>query len=151
MFYAVKELGAFNKKSKFWCVTDHTRLVSAGWKDFFDFNQRRIVYLVGQLERSPTTGKRHVQAYVVFKCPQSLSAVKRLLPTAHLEMARGSPIQNKEYCSKQETRIATDDGGFQFEVICRTSGWDVSPHCLFHEHYLWVNDLSYLPVRSDAN
>lgn len=143
-----KESCASAAKSKFWCITDHVRTHSAWWKDLYDFNQRRFVYMVGQLERSPTTGKRHVQAYVVFVRPQQLSAVKRLFGTAHLEISRGSPADNKAYCSKEDTRVAVDDGGFQFEVTC--NGFD---HCIFHRHYLYLNDTinSYLSVRSDAN
>lgn len=105
--------------------------------------------MVGQLERSPTTGKRHVQAYVIFVRPQQLSAVKRLFGTAHLEISRGSPQDNKTYCTKAETRVATDDGGFQFEVTC--ANWD---HCLFHNHYLYVHGTALdaiNAVRSDDN
>lgn len=104
--------------------------------------------MVGQLERSPTTGKRHVQAYVVFVRPQQLSAVKRLFSTAHLEVSRGSPQDNKTYCTKEETRVLTVDGGFQFEVVC--DRWS-DAHCIFHKHSLYMNDSNWMSVRSDAN
>lgn len=58
-------------------------------------------YAVLQLESAPTTGTPHLQGYVRFRLQKTLSAVKKLLcPSAHLEVARGDDMQNKEYCSK---------------------------------------------------
>lgn len=46
------------------------------------------------------SGTRHFQGYVCFKKQCRLSALKKLLPLAHWEIAKGSPQQNKDYCSK---------------------------------------------------
>lgn len=45
-------------------------------------------------------GTPHLQGYVVLK-PSRLSAMKKLLPRAHWEVAKGNTDQNVEYCSKQ--------------------------------------------------
>lgn len=45
-------------------------------------------------------GTPHFQGYCMFKKRYQLSALKKLLPRAHWEVAKGSPYQNFEYCSK---------------------------------------------------
>lgn len=47
-------------------------------------------------------GTPHLQGYVYFANPKGFERVVELLgnPRAHVEKARGSPIQNREYCSK---------------------------------------------------
>lgn len=42
----------------------------------------------------------HLQGYVQWQKRQRFNTVKRLLPRAHLEVARGSADSNVEYCSK---------------------------------------------------
>lgn len=45
-------------------------------------------------------GTRHFQGYVIFKKEYYLTGVKKLLPRAHWEVAKGSPEQNRKYCTK---------------------------------------------------
>jgi len=56
-------------------------------------------------------GTPHLQGYVEFTRPTRMEAVKTILGTrtAHLEIARGTPAQNKEYCNK-ENNILVDFG-----------------------------------------
>lgn len=61
-----------------------------------------IAYTCWEHEVAPETGTPHVQGYWYFKNPRTLAGVKKLLPTAHFEPARGSPEQNRAYCSKVE-------------------------------------------------
>lgn len=44
----------------------------------------------------------HLQGYIKFHKRMVFSAVKALLPRAHIEKAQGSPQQNDKYCSKQD-------------------------------------------------
>jgi len=46
-------------------------------------------------------GTEHIQAYVQFDNPRYFKAVKKMLPRAHLEIAKGTPKQNIDYCSKE--------------------------------------------------
>lgn len=47
-------------------------------------------------------GTPHLQGYLYFQAKKSLRQVKAMVgDRAHLEIARGSPEQNEEYCSKQ--------------------------------------------------
>jgi len=66
--------------------------------------------LIGVLE-IPTTytvvgrekGKEdtpHLQGYLYFKTVKSFGQIKKLLPRAHIEAAKGTPVQAAEYCKK---------------------------------------------------
>lgn len=67
-------------------------------------------YIIWQKEVGEE-GTSHLQGYVVFKKKKRLSAVKKLLPRAHLEPRRGSHVQAKQYSSKEDTRA---DGPWEF-------------------------------------
>jgi len=71
----------------------------AGDIDFSKFPA--ITYAIVGNEVAPTTGTPHQQGYVLFSTKRRLSAIQKLLPTAHLSTAKGSPSQNKAYCSKE--------------------------------------------------
>ena len=63
-------------------------------------------YLIFQTEKGDS-GTQHFQGYVYFKTRKTLVAAKRLISMrAHLEIARGTPEQNKIYCSKSAGRVA---------------------------------------------
>lgn len=58
------------------------------------------VYLVYGKEVAPTTGTPHLQGYVQFSVRKRINVVRRLFPGAHLELARGTPEQCRNYCIK---------------------------------------------------
>jgi hypothetical protein len=53
---------------------------------------------------APTTNTRHLQGYVYFKNARRFRSVSRILGSVdckpHLEVAKGSPTENREYCTK---------------------------------------------------
>lgn len=61
-------------------------------------------YLVFQLEVGEQ-GTPHYQGYVAWQQKQRLTALTALLPGAHWEVARGTPTQNRDYCTKPEGRL----------------------------------------------
>lgn len=73
-----------------------------------EYKPDAMEYMCYQRERCPTTGREHYQGYVCFSRKQRLNGAKRHLGanTAHMEISRGSPSQNREYCSKPDTAIA---------------------------------------------
>jgi len=59
------------------------------------------VYAIVAREKAATTGTPHLQGFVHFKTKKYLKALKKMIGnTAHLEVAKGSDVQNKVYCEK---------------------------------------------------
>lgn len=56
-------------------------------------------YLIVGFEKGEQ-GTPHIQGYVTMKSPTSFNSMKAKLINAHLEVAKGSAIQNRNYCSK---------------------------------------------------
>ena len=54
------------------------------------------------------SGTPHLQGYINFSSSTSFNTVKKAIPKAHIESAKGTPRQNYEYCSKQQ--ILFEDG-----------------------------------------
>lgn len=48
------------------------------------------------------SGTPHLQGYIEMETQQTLSALKKKLPKAHLEVAKGNADQNKVYCTKDK-------------------------------------------------
>lgn len=57
-------------------------------------------FLVYGHEKCPTTGREHLQGFVVFSKRVSLSACKKIDREAHWESAKGSVDDNVRYCTK---------------------------------------------------
>lgn len=64
-----------------------------------------LVYAVWQLEQG-ITGTFHYQGYLMFSKLMYRTTVARILPMAHLEVARGTPKQCRDYCTKVDTQMA---------------------------------------------
>lgn len=96
-----------NKRYRGWCGTwnNHTSEDLAMIQNCKDFD-----YVVGQ-EETGEKGTPHIQFYVYRKNPVTFRYVKKRFPKAHLEPAKGTPSDNKRYCSKEETRT-----GNRFEI-----------------------------------
>ena len=64
------------------------------------------IYAIYQLEQGEN-GTPHFQGYVMFQDKVYLQpTLKDCLPTAHWEVAKGTPVQNRAYCSKPETALS---------------------------------------------
>lgn len=85
----------------------------------FDFNQEHpeifvgdaeaVRYAVWSLEKSPKTNKLHLQMYVECATDHKLGTWKETVlccPSAHVEMAKGTRQQCRDYCCKEETHVA---------------------------------------------
>lgn len=80
-----------------WCFTvnnyseeEYTELLNG------EFNYVIIGKEVGN------NGTPHLQGYLQLKTKKRLTAMKKIHNTAHWEIARGTPEENKVYCSKQK-------------------------------------------------
>ena len=54
-------------------------------------------------EETGAGGTPHLQGILMFKNAVTFSKLKRMLPTAHIEMAK-SKMASMRYCSKEDTR-----------------------------------------------
>lgn len=64
-----------------------------------------VEYAIFQLEQG-ANATPHYQGYVILPERQRLTQMRRLFDgKAHWEIAKGTPAQNREYCSKKEGRI----------------------------------------------
>ena len=67
-------------------------------------------YMVCQRELAPTTGQTHWQGYLRCATRKRMTTIKRLLnrENAHLEIAKGTEQQCKDYCTKIASRAVDD-------------------------------------------
>lgn len=81
-------------RSRAWCFT--------AFGDISD-NLPATYWCYG-VEKCPTTGREHLQGYIYFKNARTFTATKNLLgSTTHLEPAKGTAQENRDYCSKDGT------------------------------------------------
>lgn len=70
------------------------------------FIDSTIKYAIWQKE-CPEEGTPHYQGYIEFKTLKSFTQVKGLLgETAHIELRRGTREQARDYCRKEDSRVA---------------------------------------------
>lgn len=91
------------------------------------------VYVIAGFEKGSKKQRDHIQGYVYFTNAKSLARVKKYLPRAHLEIAKGTPKQNIEYCSK-EGSVWTNGVPPLQGSICRDKLMDImnNPYDNFH-------------------
>lgn len=88
-----------------WCLTINNPDVTKYPETLENlFSKEDMEYIVAQLEEGKEKTP-HIQMYLHFQNQKAFSTVKKLFPTAHIEKARGSPEQNKVYCTKEEGRL----------------------------------------------
>lgn len=64
-------------------------------------------------------GTNHVQGFVIMKKRTKVSTMKKFLPTAHLELMRGSSEQAADYCKKDGNFM--EHGVFELIQPCRSN------------------------------
>lgn len=67
-----------------------------------------IRYMIAGKEIAPTTGTKHIQGFLFTNNPVNQSAVIKKLKqfnSPHIEIAKGTPLQNKNYCSKENNLL----------------------------------------------
>ena len=102
--------------SKHWCFTLHAdQEQSQQWASLEPGSEAPLIlfdagvmdYMLYQVEACSSTGQIHLQGYFILKKQARMAKAKTYIgPTAHMEKSRGTPRQNKDYCSKSDTRIA---------------------------------------------
>lgn len=73
-------------------------------------NNDDIIYAVWQMEICPDTGTPHYQGYFYTQNKKNIFQAKEYLCNkAHIEIARGSPKENFDYCTKSDSRMEGTD------------------------------------------
>lgn len=97
--------------SRNWCFTDN----NPEDRELLCLKDSELVKMaIWQIEEG-TNGTEHIQGYLELVQPQRISALKKLLPRAHLEKRKGSRSQAVLYCCKEEGRIS---GPFSLGLKC---------------------------------
>uniref|UniRef100_UPI00404749F3 hypothetical protein n=1 Tax=Polynucleobacter sp. TaxID=2029855 RepID=UPI00404749F3 len=76
------------------------------------FIETHCKYGIYQLEYAPTTGTPHLQGYFQLKEKKRTSWLQKNLQKATYLIARGSPEENKRYCSKEGGENRYEHGEF---------------------------------------
>ena len=64
------------------------------------------LYLVWQKEKCPETNRVHYHVYVRYDKRKKFSTLRRIWPErSHLEIARGTEEECRNYCTKEESRV----------------------------------------------
>jgi len=111
-------------RAKRWCFTLNNYIGNhVAHLRTLGIEQQQVEYIVWGREVAPTTLTPHLQGFVIFRDRLYLAQAKRALfegfadaqRTVHVEVARGTAQQNKNYCSKE-------DEGFEEYGECPTAG-----------------------------
>lgn len=79
-----------------WTETEHEALVKL-------FCQKKWTYIIGK--EIGTQKTQHLQGYLESKNTVKFELLKKVMPRAHLEKAKGTAKQNFEYCSKDNDYV----------------------------------------------
>lgn len=85
--------------TRFWCFTVNNPTEADGQHIEEAHDKGQLEYLVIGREVG-AEGTPHLQGYLILKKQGRMSAVRKMLPRAHLEQAKGTPEQASDYCKK---------------------------------------------------
>lgn len=132
-FFLPTQIFRMTSSYKSWCFTinnvaalynsssdDPAQHFAETFSSFLCFPERRVQfsYACYQLETAPTTGTLHCQGYIYFKTNRRMGWVKQWLGELgfqytinrplypHVERAKGTAGQNRDYCSKDDSAVA---------------------------------------------
>jgi len=95
-------------KKRNWCFTTFALPDEEGDGFQMPDKHEHFRYGVMQIEECPETGRLHYQGYLEFTTPKTMAQVKSMCTddSMHLEGRRGTAKQAREYCMKQDSRLA---------------------------------------------
>lgn len=86
---------------KTWCFT-WNNYTQENDEKLWTFIQKECEYAIYGYETAPNTGTKHIQGYLHFNTKKKLQTLKnQISPIPHWEGSKGTPEQNKTYCSKE--------------------------------------------------
>ena len=86
-------------RSRTWCFTLNNPTPEE--KKYIKENDLKEFSYIIVGEEVGEQGTPHLQGYIEFENQRTFKAVKKLLPRCHIEKAKGTGKQNRDYCSKE--------------------------------------------------
>jgi len=105
-------------RSRGWCFTINNFKESDSEK----VKSLECQYVVCGIEKGDKEETPHLQGYTYFSSLKSLAQVKKLLPRAHFEAAKGTGLQNQTYCLKQGN-VLVDRGDMPADKSKNLTDW----------------------------
>lgn len=68
-------------------------------------NLEHFKYAIFQREVGEKKETPHIQGFIIFTIGKRFSTIQNYFPRAHIEQAKGTNTQARDYCSKEETRV----------------------------------------------
>lgn len=102
-------------RSRKWCLTLNNYTFEELSHCLKDFKENNYKYIIGK--EVGESGTPHLQIYLEHKNQQSFSSIKKFNNRFHIEIAKGTQIQNLEYCSKE----GNYETNFMWEPIIKST------------------------------
>lgn len=112
----------YRPKARYWCFTLNNP--SPGELDKLTASAH-LQYLVYQRERGES-GTEHFQGYIQLTTQLLLSTLKKLVPRAHYAISKGTPVEARNYCMKEDTRIGETVELGEFQEIAQGNRSDLA-------------------------
>ena len=90
-----------NSQVRRWCFTLNNYDEACNFTEIFSSPEFQISRVVWGRELAPETRTRHLQGYLELIRSYRFPHLKKILPNAHWECARGSARDNFKYCTKE--------------------------------------------------
>jgi len=141
-------------KNRTWCFTINN-YTSEDEEQVAVLSEKARYLIVGREGKDATP---HLQGYVVFKSQRTLRAVSKDLPRAHLLIAKGSSLENRNYCSKEgdfhevgDRPLAPSEKG-QMEKDRFEKAWELAKEGKIEEidadiRLRYLNTLEKIPLK----
>ena len=101
----VNENTDLSKMKRRWCLTINNEERSLEELSKYIESLEHFKYAIFQREEGEETHTPHIQLFIIFSCSKRFNTIKNYFPTAHIEGAKGTNAQCRDYCSKTDTRI----------------------------------------------
>jgi len=94
-----------SKMCRRWCLTINNESRSDEELSQYIQGLEHFKYCIFQREQGHEKGTQHIQMFIIFSIGKRFGTVKNYFPTAHIEDAKGTNTQCRDYCSKSDTKI----------------------------------------------
>lgn len=76
------------------------------WREYLSdfYTKTSARYVIGQLEKCPTTQRLHIQFFANYKSGKTFNSIKKHDKTLHIEKPR-STVASHNYSFKEDTRV----------------------------------------------